>query len=114
MKKNKKQIAQPNIPFNEYYKGYLKKHTNLVNRRLHVLGQLTTIAYFLTVTYLTAKVSLAFALLYPFTLFVVYPFAWSGHFFFEKNKPAAFKNPWKAKAADWVMLKDILLGKIKL
>jgi len=110
----KRKTKNQDIPFKEYYKQYLKKHTNLVNRRLHVLGQLTTIAYFLIVTYLVAKVSMVFALLYPFTLFVVYPFAWSGHFFFEKNKPAAFKNPWKAKAADWVMLKDILLGRVKL
>jgi len=47
------------------------------------------------------------------TPFVVYPFAWSGHFFFEKNKPAAFSNPFWAKACDWVMLKDIITGKIR-
>jgi hypothetical protein len=47
-----------------------------------------------------------------FAPFVVYPFAWSGHFFFEKNKPAAFKDPVKAKIADWIMLFDILRGKV--
>jgi hypothetical protein len=103
-----------NITFKEYYKEYLKKHTNVTNRRLHVIGQILTIIYFLGITFLTFKVNFLFALLYPLTLFIVYPFAWSGHFFFEKNKPAAFKNPWKAKAADWVMLKDIIIGKIKL
>ena len=46
--------------------------------------------------------------------FVVYPFAWSGHFLFEHNKPAAFKNPWLAKLSDWRMLFDILRGKIPL
>ena len=45
--------------------------------------------------------------------FIVYPFAWSGHFFFEKNKPAAFKHPIKAKICDWLMLFDIIRGKIK-
>jgi hypothetical protein len=45
--------------------------------------------------------------------FIVYPFAWSGHFFFEKNKPAAFKHPVKAKICDWIMLFDIIRGKIK-
>jgi hypothetical protein len=30
-----------------------------------------------------------------------------------KNKPAAFKNPLWAKASDWVMFKDIIIGKIK-
>jgi len=45
--------------------------------------------------------------------FVVYPFAWSGHFFFEKNTPAAFSHPLWAKACDWVMLKDMIIGKVK-
>ena len=51
-------------------------------------------------------------LLLPITPFIVYPFAWTGHFYFEKNKPAAFKNPVWAKVSDWVMLFDILRGKI--
>jgi hypothetical protein len=46
------------------------------------------------------------------TPFVVYPFAWTGHYFFEKNKPAAFKDPVKAKLADWIMLFDIIRGKV--
>tara|TARA_R100001510_G_C7643936_1_gene201434 strand:+ start:1028 stop:1195 length:168 start_codon:yes stop_codon:yes gene_type:complete len=52
-------------------------------------------------------------LLLVFTPFIVYPFAWSGHFYFEKNKPAAFSRPLWAKACDWVMLKDIMIGRIK-
>jgi hypothetical protein len=46
--------------------------------------------------------------------FIVYPFAWSGHYFFEKNEPAAFKNPWMAKLADWRMFCEIIIGKVKL
>jgi len=45
--------------------------------------------------------------------FVIYPFAWTGHFFIEKNTPAAFFHPIWAKACDWVMLKDILTGKLE-
>ena len=94
------------ITFNEYYNHYLTLHKNKWCRRLHVLGQLVTIAYAI----FCIKNSLWFLLLgLPF---VVYPFAWSGHYFFEKNKPAAFKNPLWAKACDWVMLKDIVIGKI--
>ena len=48
------------------------------------------------------------------TPFVIYPFAWSGHYFFEKNKPAAFHNPVKAKISDWIMFKDILLGRLRI
>ena len=41
-----------------------------------------------------------------------YAFAWIGHFFFEKNRPATFKHPFYSFAGDWVMYKDILFGKI--
>jgi hypothetical protein len=102
------------MTFKEYYKHYLTLHQNKWNRRLHVLGQLTTIATFIFITYLIIKLSIFFFLLYSIIPFIVYPFAWSGHFFLEKNKPASFKNPWWAKRADWIMLKDILIGKIKL
>tara|TARA_R100000008_G_C3565621_1_gene158985 strand:- start:761 stop:970 length:210 start_codon:yes stop_codon:yes gene_type:complete len=52
--------------------------------------------------------------LIPLIPFVIYPFAWSGHFFFEKNNPAAFKRPLYAKASDWMMFYDILRGKIRI
>ena len=39
-----------------------------------------------------------------------YGFAWAGHFFFEKNKPATFTYPLYSFLGDWVMFKDILLG----
>ncbi len=41
-----------------------------------------------------------------------YGFAWVGHFVFEKNRPATFKNPLYSLVGDWVMFKDILVGKI--
>jgi hypothetical protein len=41
-----------------------------------------------------------------------YAFAWVGHFFFEKNRPATFKYPFYSFAGDWVMYKDILIGRI--
>ena len=45
---------------------------------------------------------------------IVYPFAWSGHYFFENNKPAAFSNPIYAKISDWIMFKEILLGRLSI
>ena len=94
------------MTFNEYYEYYLTLHQNKWTRRLHVLGQLATIAF----VAFCVKTSLWLALI--LTPFIVYPFAWTGHYVFEKNKPAAFKRPLWAKACDWVMLKDILTGKI--
>ncbi|KZY96408.1 hypothetical protein A3744_33145, partial [Oleiphilus sp. HI0073] len=41
-----------------------------------------------------------------------YGFAWVGHFFFEKNKPATFKYPIYSLMGDWVMYKDILTRRI--
>jgi len=35
-------------------------------------------------------------------------------FFLEKNKPAAFKHPFLAKACDWLMFRDILRGKLSI
>jgi len=93
--------------FDEYYAYYLTLHQNNINRRLHVAGQ------YVTLLTLVAAIALKSWLLLALTPFVVYPFAWSGHFFFEKNKPAAWSHPLWAKACDWVMLKDVVTGKIE-
>ncbi len=95
------------MEFREYYKYYLTLHQNKWNRRLHALGQLMTLLFVALV--IQEKQWLLLIL----TPFVVYPFAWSGHFFFEKNKPAAWSKPLWAKACDWVMLKDMIIGKVK-
>jgi hypothetical protein len=94
------------MSFSEYYQFYLTLHQNRWNRRLHIAGQMSTIFFVGLVAYFELWLLLALS---PF---IVYPFAWSGHYFFEKNTPAAFSNPLWAKACDWVMLKDILTGKI--
>tara|TARA_R110002020_G_scaffold157616_1_gene340502 strand:- start:115 stop:405 length:291 start_codon:yes stop_codon:yes gene_type:complete len=96
------------MTFNEYYQHYLSLHQNKWCRRLHILGQATTIMALAAVLYTQTWLLL---LAVPF---VVYPFAWTGHFVFEKNEPAAFSHPLWAKACDWVMLKDILTGKLEL
>lgn len=95
------------MKFKEYYKHYLLLHQNLWCRRLHVLGQIATISY---VVYFLFTGGFWMLLLAPF---VVYPFAWSGHYFFEKNEPAAFKNPLYAKASDFVMFTQWIKGEIE-
>jgi hypothetical protein len=94
------------MSFKEYYKYYLTLHQNKWNRRLHALGQLTTILFVLSC------IHTGYWFLLLLTPFIVYPFAWSGHFFFEKNKPAAWSNPLWAKACDWIMLRDMLMRRI--
>ena len=94
--------------FEDYYKHYLTLHRHPKCRLMHFIGQWATIGFAFLIIY--AK----YWLLIPLLPFVVYPFAWSGHYFFEKNKPAAFSDPWKAKMADWVMFKDIILRRITI
>lgn len=96
-----------NKTFAEYYQYYLTLHQNKWCRRLHVMGQLSTVSLLLF-----SIISKTWLLLF-LVPFVVYPFAWFGHFYFEKNKPAAWSKPLWAKACDWVMLKDIVTGKVK-
>ena len=95
------------MTFKQYYRYYLTLHQNKWCRRLHVLGQLVTIAFTIFVFYNSHW------LLIPLIPFVVYPFAWSGHRFFEKNRPAAWSRPLWAKACDWIMFKDILTRKLE-
>jgi len=94
------------MSFKEYYKYYLSLHQNKWCRRLHVLGQVTTLCFIAVVIKLKIWPLLILA---PF---VVYPFAWTGHFVFEKNKPAAFSKPLWAKMCDWIMLRDWFLGRV--
>ena len=96
--------------FNEYYHYYLSLHQNKTCRRLHVLGQLATISFLIFIIYMGGW----YWLLLPLLPFVVYPFAWSGHYFFEHNEPAAYRNPILAKMSDWRMLYDIIRGRIEL
>ena len=93
---------------NQYYEHYINLHQNPKCRLLHFLGQLATIMFLIFIIY---KKSWLMILVVPL---IVYPFAWSGHYFFENNKPAAFSNPIYAKISDWIMFKEILLGRLSI
>ena len=96
------------MEINDYYKHYLSLHKNPKCRLFHFLGQIVTIFY---MVFTISEGYWLFVLLVPF---VIYPFAWTGHYFFEKNSPAAFNNPLYAKISDWIMFKDILFGRISI
>ena len=96
------------MTISEYYKYYLTLHQHPKCKLLHFIGQLVTIIFLFWV------ISNWYWYLLPIVPFVIYPFAWSGHYFFEKNKPAAFHNPVKAKISDWIMFRDILLGRLRI
>ncbi|HVJ38180.1 MAG TPA: DUF962 domain-containing protein [Stenotrophomonas sp.] len=92
--------------FREFYPFYLGEHANRTSRRLHFIGSCGVLVL----------VGIAVATARPLwllgALLCGYGFAWVGHFFFEKNRPATFKHPFYSFAGDWVMFRDILLGRI--
>ncbi len=93
--------------FREFYPYYLSEHQNVTCRRLHFIGS-TLVLTLLILSLLTGQLMLLWLL--PVA---GYGFAWLGHFKFEHNKPATFRYPLYSLMGDWVMYKDILLGRIK-
>ncbi|KAI9221061.1 hypothetical protein BC828DRAFT_405272 [Blastocladiella britannica] len=96
-----KQIAT----YADFYKFYLGEHSNRTNRRLHILG--TTNAAALGVT----AVAIGKPSLVGLAMIQGYAFAWVGHFFYEKNKPATFKYPLWSFVSDWRMWYETITGK---
>lgn len=94
--------------FADFYPFYLSEHSNITCRRLHFVGTTLSLAC-LVMLLATGRWQY---LLYG--LICGYAFAWVGHFFFEKNRPATFKYPFYSFAGDWAMYKDIWLGKVKI
>ncbi|WP_372793329.1 Mpo1-like protein [Lutibacter sp.] len=94
--------------FEVFYAFYLKQHRNKTCRLLHIIG--TTIVLALALTSIIH--------LNPYWLIFIplsgYGFAWVGHFFFERNKPATFKYPLWSLKSDFKMYFQILSGKITL
>lgn len=93
--------------FSEFYPFYLSEHADLTCRRLHFVGSTLVLSCLIWAFYTQTWAALW---LLPV---LGYGFAWVGHFFFEKNRPATFTYPWYSFVGDWVMYKDILTGKIK-
>lgn len=93
--------------FSEFYPYYLEEHRNPTCRRLHFAGSLLVLI-------VTAWAITSGKLLLLLTLpFIGYGFAWFGHFKFEKNRPATFKYPLYSLMGDWVMFRDLLIGRIR-
>jgi hypothetical protein len=93
--------------FKEFYPFYLSEHADRNSRRLHFIGTSLGLAIFIV------GVIMQNGWLLPAAFGTGYAFAFSGHFLFEKNRPATFKYPLYSFAADWIMWKDILTGRMR-
>lgn len=101
----------PQLPirnYHEFYRFYLTEHSNIMSRRLHAAGS-TIGLYFFSKAIRQRK-----AKYFVYGLVSGYACAWVGHFVFEKNKPASFKQPLYSFISDWRMLSDILRGRLSL
>ncbi len=101
-------MSQTYATFREFYPFYLSEHVNRTCRRLHFVGSSVVLVWLV----------ISLATHHPLGLLglplIGYGFAWIGHFFFEKNRPATFSYPFYSFAGDWVMYWDILRGRIPL
>lgn len=91
----------------EFYPYYLSEHQNKTSRILHFIG-----TALLLIVLILGFVINQFHYFYYIPL-IGYGFAWVGHYFFEKNKPATFKYPFYSLASDFLLFWDILRGKEK-
>jgi hypothetical protein len=92
--------------YEEFWPFYVSQHRNATCRRLHFVG--TTLVF----------TAVAFALVSsPWWLLAAplagYGFAWVGHFFFERNRPATFLYPLWSLRGDFRMYRLILTGKMQ-
>lgn len=91
--------------FEEFWPFYVCEHRVPACRALHFVG--STLA--LVVIGLAIAVNPWFLLAAPV---VGYGFAWVGHFWIEKNKPASFSYPLWSFIADWKMWALMLTGRM--
>lgn len=94
--------------FEEFYPFYLSQHTNINNRRLHVIG---TVIGCLILVYCAIFHTTKYLIYAPL---ISYGMAWVGHFVIEKNVPATFRYPLWSVRGDFTMVYESLTGKLKI
>jgi hypothetical protein len=92
--------------FADFYPFYLSEHRNSACRRMHFLGSSLGLLCLLLALVRGQPQYVLYGLLCG------YGCAWIGHFGFEKNKPASFKQPFYSFLGDWVMYRDMWMGRV--
>lgn len=102
------EFSLPIRNYSEFYRFYLTEHRHITSRRLHAVGSSVGL-YFFSKAIRQRKLKYV-----AYGLVSGYACAWVGHFVFEKNKPASFKQPLYSFISDWRMLSDIVRGNLSL
>jgi len=101
-------MSQPRYQsFAEFWPYYLNEHSKPATRMLHAVGSFAAVAT------LIALIAIGKWWLFPLAFVPGYGFAWMGHFFIEKNRPATFTYPLWSFMGDWKMLALMLTGRLK-
>ncbi len=100
-------MSEPFRSFAEFWPHYLAQHRHPVSRALHYVGSSLSVLLFFC-----AAVAREPWLLLGAPV-VGYAFAWTGHFAFEKNKPATFGHPLWSLRGDFMMLTLAVRGRIR-
>ena len=99
-------MANRYASFSEFYPFYLSEHANPACRRLHFVGTSLVLGCIVATIVTGNGWWLAAAPV------AGYGFAWVGHFYFEHNRPATFAHPFYSLLGDWVLYRDMLMGRI--
>jgi hypothetical protein len=92
--------------YREFWPFYVSQHINKTNRRLHFVG--TSLASATLIAAITVNWRFLIA-----SVICGYSFAWVGHFFFERNRPATFTYPLWSLFGDFHMLSMMLRGRME-
>lgn len=98
-------MARVYTSFSEFYPYYLTEHSKRGTRILHFIG---TTLFFLLLIYSIVSMN---GWLFLASVVMAYAFAWVGHFFIEKNKPATFQYPLWSLMSDFKLYFQIIAGK---
>lgn len=91
--------------YEEFWPYYVSQHMRPTTRKLHFLGTAAVLVSLAA----GVLVSPAWLLAMPIA---GYGFAWVGHFFVEKNRPATFTYPLWSLRGDFRMFRLMLLGRM--
>lgn len=92
--------------FAEFWPYYVRQHRKARTRTLHAAGSALAIVALALGLAVNAWFFLA-------AIVIGYAFAWFGHFFVERNKPATFEYPLYSLAADYRMLFLMMAGRMR-
>ena len=94
------------MTFARFWPAYVAEHRSRLNRRMHLAG---TLGYLALLLFLGATHRWVWLWTVPL---LAYGFAWTGHFFIEKNRPATFKHPLLSLIGDHKMAALMLAGRM--